>query len=188
MLVLNDAPLMDEATKYSIQWNQRLWDALSDVNRIDLIDDKATRSLWEEALTKHNPDIIVHYGHGGEWQLVGDDGKALMDEYNCKKTSGRTVFTMCCSAAAKLGADAYRKGCVAWWGYIKPFSFMTTDEEVFCELANMGLVEWMVTGASWPKVLQRVKEAYDLKIDEIREAEGDPWTIIALVNEFQSLF
>ena len=187
MLVLNDATLMDEATEFSYRWNQRLWEALTGLDRIDLMDDRATRSEWEKALDLHNPDLIVHYGHGSEWMLVGDDSKAIMDEYNANKASGRTVFTMCCSAAAKLGADAYRKGCVAWWGYINPFAFMTEDEEVFCELANMGLIEKIETGASWPKVLERVKEAYDLKIDEIRESGGDPWTIIALVNNKNAL-
>ena len=187
MLALNDVPLHDEATQYSAKWNERLWQVLSDFDRIDLLDDRAVRSEWEKAVNAHNPELVVHYGHGSEWTLVGDDEKAIMDEYNAKKTSGRTVYTMCCSAASKLGADAYRKGCVAWWGYVRPFSFTTDDEEVFCELANLGLIVKTVTGVSWPKALERVKDAYDQKIEELREGGGDPWTVIALVGNKNAL-
>ena len=187
MLVVNTAPLMDEATKYSYKWNQKLWQVLSDISRIDLLDDRATRSEWEKAINEHSPDLVVHYGHGSEWMLVGDDSKAIMDEYNAKKASGKTVYTMCCSAASKLGADAYRKGCVAWWGYVRPFSFTTDDEMVFCELANLGLVVKTVTGISWPKAVERVKEAYDSKIEELRASGGDPWTVVALVGDKNAL-
>ena len=187
LLALNDVPLHDEATKFSARWNERLWQSLGDIARIDLYDEDAVRSKWEKAVDERNPDLIVHYGHGSDWTLVGDDLKAIMDEYNAKKAAGRTVYTMCCNAASKLGADAYRKGCVAWWGYVRPFSFTTDDEEIFCELANLGLIVRNVTGISWPKVLERVKEAYEDKVEEIREVGGDPWTIIALVGNKNAL-
>jgi len=99
---------------------------------------------------------------------------------------GREMYTMCCLAGKKLGPEAYRKGCKAWWGYTKAFSFVTTEEEIFSRLGNMGLILRMKEHLSWEDCVVRVKDAYNEKIDELRDI-GNPWTIMALVGNRDAL-
>lgn len=181
--MLNDAPLHDLPTSWSTQWNERLWARLSQVDRHDLLDADAVRDKWEKAIGDFDPDLVVHYGHGSETALIGDDLQPIVDEHNCKKLSGREVFTMCCSAAEKLGPTAYRKGCKVWWGYDRPFAFIVQDEEVYSRLANMGLIIRVEQGCEWVTVLGMVKTAYDKEVARLQQEEGaNPWTIITLIN------
>lgn len=183
-LDLNVAPRFDEATQYSYIWNKRLVDGLK---RVDLLEGNAIRAKFNEAIDEHNPGTVIFYDHGSQTTLIGNDGKPLLDSSNVKKVSRREVYTMCCSAAKNLGAEAYRNGCLAWWGYTKPFAFTTDDEEIFGELANLGFLARKVSGCTWPEARDRVIDHYNSTVDELREKGGNPWTIIALVNNKNAL-
>ena len=182
MVILGCAPCFDEVTQYSFKWHERLYESVKG-EKVELLKGEAVKDKYNQAVKTHNPHIITFYDHGDETSFIGNDLKALLDSGNVDTTSGREVFSMCCLTAKTLGVEAYRKGCKAWWGYTKPFSFITTSEETFCTLANMGLLLRLEEGCSWPTALGKVKEAFDKEVDN----SDDPWVIVSLVNDRNAL-
>ena len=181
-MILGAAPQFDEVTKFSLRWHERLYEKLKG-ETFELKGEDATRANFNKAVQEHDPDIITFFDHGNEIALIDNNQAHLLDSGNLDLVKGRVVYTMCCLAAKKLGADAYRSGCKAWWGYTKNFSFTTTDEEIFGRLANMGLLLRLEQNISWNAAIKAVKEAYDKEIDRLEEEGGNPWTIITLIND-----
>jgi len=185
-MILNVAPKFDVATEYSYRWNRRLLEELGEP-AVELLEEDATREKTEEILKERRDiDLFIFYNHGVEDALIEQGGGHLIDGGNVHLLRGKEVYTMCCLAAKKLGAEAYRKGVKAWWGYTDTFVFVTTDEEVFGRLANMGLILRRRERLSWDECLKRVREAYDEEIEKRREG-GNPWTVIALVHDRDAL-
>jgi len=184
-VILEVAPCFDEVTEYSLEWSRRLHEELGE-ERTSCLREEAVRESFEDYVREYDPELITFYGHGVEDALVGNDQRPLMDNRNVGLARGREVYTMCCLAAKRLGADAYRKGCRAWWGYTEAFIFVTTDEEVFGRLANLGLLLRRKQGLSWEECVRRVKKAYRKEIDARRDG-GNPWTVIALVHDRDAL-
>lgn len=181
-MTLNVAPLFDMATEYSARWNEQLMEDL-DEPHTSLLGEDANWWNFNDHVKELDPDLVVFYDHGNETSLIGNDTKPLLDSRNVGSMRGREVYTMCCLAAKNLGPEAWRKGCLAWWGYTKVFSFVTTDEAIFCRLANMGLILLRKEHYSWEECITRVKAAYD---EEIANG-GNPWTVISLINDRDAL-
>jgi len=74
------APKFDEATEYSYKWAERLREQIG--NRMDIIlllISDAVRDKVEKAL-KENPDaMLIHYNHGEEDALIGQDTRPVVD-------------------------------------------------------------------------------------------------------------
>ena len=181
-MLLEVAPCFEEVTEYSLRWSQRLYEDL-DEKHVSCLREDAVRDTFKDYIKEYDPELVTFYNHGSENALIGNDETPLLDSRNADLLNGREMFTMCCLAAKKLGPEAYRKGCKAWWGYTKVFSFVTTDEAIFSELANMGLVLRRREHLSWEDCVSRVKEAYNVEI----EKGGNPWTIISLINDRDAL-
>ena len=180
--MLNVAPDFDAATVYSAKWNQRLMEELDEEHHSLLAED-AVRSNFTNYVKELNPDLVVFYDHGVEGALIGNDMRPLIDSRNVNLLSGREMYTMCCLAGQNLGPEAYRKGCKAFWSYTQVFSFVTTDEETFGRLANLGLILRIKERLSWEDCIKRVKDAYNEEINK----GGNPWTIISLINDRDAL-
>lgn len=181
MKAVGIAPEFDEVTKYSRKWYRKLLRQARKLNvKASLEAEDATRKNFERAVRKHNPDIIIFYNHGNKYGLLEQGGNGyVLDMDNAELTAGRYVYTMACESASGLGRIAYEKGCLAYWGYTKPFGFTVYDEELFMEAANYGLIYKLKTGCSWEEALEAAKEKFD---ELIRKAE-DPWTIIWLSHD-----
>ena len=182
---LEVAPCFDEVTKYSIRWSQALHEELGE-RRVSCCREEAVRQGFEDYVKRYNPELITFYNHGTEDSLIGNDENPLLDSGNVGLINGREMYTMCCLAAKRLGAEAYRKGARAWWGYTETFIFTTTDEAIFGQLANLGLILRRKKGRTWDESVKEVKEAYNEKIERLREG-GNPWTVIALVHDRDAL-
>lgn len=180
-MLLEVAPCFEQITEYSLRWSQRLHEELGE-KHVSCLRDTAVRDVFEDYVEEYDPELITFYDHGNEDVLVGNDEKPLLDTGNVGILKGRDMYTMACLSAKRLGADAYRKGCRAYWGYTQPFSFVTTDEEIFSILANMGLILKRKERLSWEECVSRVKDAYNKRIEELGD-EGNPWTIIALISD-----
>ena len=180
-MLLEAAPCFEEITEYSLRWSQRLYEEL-DEKHVSCLREEAVRKIFEDYVREYDPELVTFYDHGTEGALIGNDEKPLLDSGNVGLLKGREMYTMACLSARKLGADAYRKGCRAYWGYTQSFTFTTPDEEIFSRLANMGLILKRKEGLSWEECVSRVKDAYKEKIEELRDG-GNPWTIIALVTD-----
>ena len=177
-MLLEVAPCFEEVTEYSFRWSQRLYEELGE-KHVSCLREEAVRWNFEDYVEEYDPELITFYDHGNEDALIGNDEKPLLDTKNAGILKGREMYTMACLSAKKLGAVAYRKGCRAYWGYTDPYSFTTTDEEIFGRLANMGLILKRKEHLSWEDCVSKVKDAYNEEIDR----GGNPWTIIALVAD-----
>lgn len=181
-ILLEVAPQFDDVTVYSLRWSQRLHEELGE-KHVSCLREDAVRDNFKDYVKEYDPKLITFYDHGNETSLIGNDMKPLLDSRNADLLNGREMYTMCCLAAKKLGPEAYRKGCKAWWGYTKVFSFVTTDEEMFGRLGNMGLILRRKEHLSWEDCVSRVTDAYNEEIGK----GGGPWTIISLINNRDAL-
>lgn len=190
MVTVNAAPRWDDdtAVQYSYKWNRILLSQLpNDHEHVDLHEDLCTRKTVETTLKEQRPELFIFYDHGSNKGLVGQGGKEyIIDTSNVKLLSGVEVYTMCCSAASVLGQKAFREGCKAWWGYVRPFSFVLEDEEIFMKLANKGML-LRHQGLSWSKCYELVYDAYTDKIEKLKDTDTSPWTIVSLVNNRNAL-
>lgn len=176
-MLLEVAPQFDDVTAYSIRWSQKLHEELGE-KHVSCLREEAVRQTFKDYVKEYNPELVTFFDHGSEGALIGNDGTPLLDSGNVALLKGREMYTMCCLAAKNLGAEAYRKGCRTWWGYTQVFSFVPTDEEVFCRLAIMGLILNRKKRLSWEDCVVEVKTAYNEEIDR----GGNPWTVISLIN------
>jgi len=135
-----DRPLMDEATQYTFQWCKEIVDFLNNQGEsiLDLPNNNAVRENVEKGLKENPSALYIHYGHGDQDRLVGDDALPVVDLNNVDLLSGREVYTMACLSARVLGVTAYNKKCVAFWGYVEVVSFTTDALEEFKEALNYG--------------------------------------------------
>ena len=183
---LNAVPKFDQATEYSIVWNRRLIEKLKFNNLYELIEHQVTRKNFEKFAPQ--ADLFIFYDHGNQNALIAQGAvENLVDSNNVELLRGASVYTMCCLAAKKLGAEAYRKGVKHWWGYTEAFSFIPTSEEVYSDLANLGLILIQEENMCWNDAIAEVKLAYDNAIEENDENNGDPWVSITLAWDKDAL-
>lgn len=164
------APKFDEATLYSHLWSLRLATelGLTELDKV-LLEDDATRKNFEREIPNHN--LFVFYDHGDEDSLVAQGGQEnMLDLENVGLVADKEVYTLACLSAKRLGVEAWRKGAV-FWGYTDVFGFTTSDEEIFCEAQNAGLILKRKEGLYWPTALERAKE----KFNELIDKTEDPW-------------
>jgi len=160
-------PKFDEPTEYSSKWNEKLRTSIGGQGEfILLLMADAIRENAEESL-KNNPDVmLIHYDHGNEDRLIGQDRRAVVDLVNVALLKDREVYNMNCLSAKTLGKAAYKDGCRAYWGYIREVAFTTDVEEDFCEAFNYGLL-LRVQGKSWKECLELTKEKMTQIIEDL---------------------
>jgi hypothetical protein len=137
----------------------------------ELLRDMAVRSAFETNVETFNPDAIVYFNHGGEDCLCAQDGATcVLDSENVNKVSGKIIYTMACLSAAKLGAEAWKRGCI-YIGYVETFTFTVADEHLFCQAANSGFIAYVQGETNWAKIKALMVEAFN----KAMEQTNDPW-------------
>jgi hypothetical protein len=171
--VLAVAPCFDTASEYSFLWWERLREAIKDkVELQELLRETAVRSAFEANVETFNPDAIVYFNHGGEDCLCAQDGAAcVLDGGNVDRVAGKIIYTMACLSAAKLGVEAWKRGCV-YVGYVETFTFTTNDEQLFCQAANSGFTAYVEGEQDWAKIKAVMVEAFN----KAMEQADDPWS------------
>jgi hypothetical protein len=177
MKVLGVAPCFDEASEYSFKWYERLRNAIKDkVELRELLRDVAFRSAFEGNVEAFQPDAIVFYNHGSDDCLCAQDGgTCVLDSDNVDKVAGKIIYTMACLSAKKLGAEAWKRGCI-YVGYIEAFTFTTNAEQLFCQAANSGFTAYAEGETDWAKIKALMVEAFNKALEQA----ADPWTKIWL--------
>jgi hypothetical protein len=175
------APCWDEPTQYSFKWINSLLNQLN-VEYTPLFKDDATRENFEREAEKH--DLIVFYNHGSPSGLYAQKGTSyVIDKNNDHLLKGKAIFTMACSWCADGGIDAWKKGAEAVWGYTSEFGFTLTDEQLFEECANYGLIVKVKEDISWEEALERAKKKFDEAISRAK----DGWSVIWLRHDRDAL-
>ena len=168
MKIINCAPRFDEATEYSFEFNRKIVEYARAQGHevIDLPIEEAVREKVEEALRSDPEAMMVHYDHGGEDRLYGNNHRAVIDLDNVDLLSGRESYNMNCLSAKVLGAEAYKRNCKAYWGNIEVVSFTTDAIEHFEEAFNLGF-KFRLQNNTWEACLSKVKERLNELIDDL---------------------
>jgi len=179
MLVI--APRFDEATEYSYKWCKHLVAELEQPY-VGLFEDSATRENFERNVENHY--VIVFYDHGDEKGLLAQGGHTyVIDKKNDYMLKGKIVYTMACLWGSDGGIDAWKKGAKVVWAYKDVFAFTNTEEELFMECANYGLILYYREGKSWEEIYEEAVK----KFDEAIEKAKDGWTKIWLRHDRDAL-
>ena len=86
----------------------------------DLQGNNANRANVESNINSKTPDFVIHYDHGSNFTLYGQNANAItpaIDSANVDLLSGRAVSTVSCESAAGLGPLAVSATAKAYLGY-----------------------------------------------------------------------
>jgi hypothetical protein len=86
----------------------------------DLQGNNTNRTNVESNINTVKPDYVVHYDHGSNFTLYGQNANVItpaIDDANVNLLSGRAVSTVSCESAAGLGPLAIAATAKAYLGY-----------------------------------------------------------------------
>jgi len=153
-------PNFDSATEHTFAFAAEILQRCQDagIDTIELAEGEATRARVEEELAK-GVDLFIHYDHGDEDALIGQDEKAVIDMKNCGLLADKEVYTLACLSAKTLGAEVWRKGGT-YWAYVEVVSYTTDALAEFQEAFNCGFCYRFIEGDSHKNALKRAKEVF----------------------------
>ena len=156
--VLN-APKFDEPTEHSLDWSREVkgWLENKGYAVVDISGRETNRSEVEAALKNHPRALFIHYNHGSEDKLWGSKTEAVVDLKNVDLLADRPVYCMNCLSAQKLGVEVWKRGCMAYYGYVQVFAFSTEALEAFKTFANYGIFLYL-EGETWSELLSKARE------------------------------
>lgn len=154
---------------------------------LDLYDREATKKYVEEALeTEPRPSWFVHYDHGSEYVMWGDDEQPIIDLDNLGKLAGMHVYCMNCSSGKGLGSHAVEKGILEYLGYMDAVSFTTDAADEFGEALSWGIVEAINQDKDLKEIVELMRQhGYDVA-NEL-EGRGQILAAGALVQDMNIL-
>jgi len=127
------------------------------VETVDLAKGDCVRARVE-ALLNARPDLNVHHAdHGNVDRWYGNDEQPCVDLQNVQLLKAREVYCNNCSSAKTLGVEAFKAGCLAYWGYTGVVSYTTDALEEFKEAFNYGLKR-RIDGLTWAECLAAAKQ------------------------------
>jgi hypothetical protein len=153
-------PRFDEVTPYTFAFASEIlqWCQDAGIDTIELAEGEAIRARVEEELAK-GVDLFIHYDHGNEDALIGQDEKAVIDLNNCHLLASKETYTLACLSAKSLGVEVWRKDG-EYWGYTEVVSFTTDALAEFQQAFNCGFHYRFIEGDSHQNALKRAKEVF----------------------------
>lgn len=153
-------PKFDDVTGYTFAFAEEIlqWCRQAGIDIIDLAEAEAVRKAVVMELTRE-VDLFIHYDHGEEDSLIGQDEKAVIDLDNAGLLANKEVFTLACLSAKDLGPEVWRKGGT-FWGYTEIVSFSTDSLPEFREAFNCGFFYRFIEGDTRQNSLQRAKDTF----------------------------
>lgn len=181
------APRFDEVTEFSLEWCKAAVDELLPYFRMSrCFDEKAVKDIVLEMLVASKAEWFMHYDHGSEYVMWGDDEKPIIDLSNLGELAGKHVYCMNCSSGKGLGAHAVEKGVLEYWGYVDVVAFTTDAIEEFGEAFNYGILRAASEGKWLKDVLEETRQhGYDIA-DKLRD-EGKIFAAATLVKDMHIL-
>ena len=126
-------PNSDRTTRYISAWAEKTIKELesSRLRFIILAKGRATVSILESMLKKHNPSLLFLNGHGGPDFVCGHNDQILIQSGKNEVTlKGAVTYALSCSSARTLGPSAVQAGATAYIGYNEDFIFFISPEKV----------------------------------------------------------
>ena len=179
-------PRFDEVTPYSFAFAAEIlqWCREAGIDTIELAEGEAIRARVEEELAKEI-DLFIHYDHGNEDALIGQDEKAVIDLSNCALLALKETYTLACLSAKSLGVEVWRRGG-KYWGYTEVVSFTTDALPEFQESFNCGFHYRFIEGDSHQNALNRAKEVFTSLSFELVDA-GNTFAALCMRQNRDSL-
>lgn len=182
------AAKFDAATEESIRWcMEAVIKIIAKMPVVELFDAKAVKSEVEKMLaTIPKATWFMHYDHGSDYVMWGDDEQPIIDLDNLDKLAGMHVYTMNCSSGKGLGAHAISKGILEYWGYMDTVSFTNDAVNEFGEAFNYGIIAAITQDKFLKDVVEETRQhGYD--IAEKLTADGKILAASCLVNDMNIL-
>lgn len=164
-------PVFDEVTEITYAEAQHFKDFLNTkgIQSIDLAKEEAIRENVERVL-EENPTIsIYHADHGSEEGIWGNDDRPVIDLNNVHLLSGKEIFNNNCSSAKKLGVEAWKQNCKAFFGNTDVFILTTDALEEFKIAVTYGPM-LRVNGLSLKECLEKTKAKMKELSDKLLKA------------------
>jgi len=154
-------PKFDEPTQFTYDFAAEIlqWCQQAGISVVELAEGQAIRARVDEELAK-GVDLFIHYDHGNETALIGQDEKAVIDLSNCDLLKDKETYTLACLSAKSLGVEVWRKGG-KYWGAVEVVSFTTDALPEFQEAFNCGFSYRFIEGDTHQNSLTRAKETFD---------------------------
>lgn len=170
MKVLICRPRFDQPTEHTFSFAGEIldWCRTAGFDIIELAEQEAVRERVEEQLTK-GIDIFIHYDHGREKALMGNDEKPVIDLKNCQLLANKETYTLACLSAKKLGVEVWRKEG-KYWGYTQLVGFATDALPQFQESFNCGFKFRFLQGDSQQDALRHARDVFDRLALELVDA------------------
>ena len=130
-IILITRPRHDKNTNYLYYFAGNLISAVQFVNEhtiIDLAGEKAKRNIFESAVKKTRPRLIILNGHGSKEEIYGHKDEVILDEDNIEILNSSIVYAVACDSAYHLGPVAVDKGKAdAYIGYESHFMIIIDE-------------------------------------------------------------
>jgi len=142
----------------------------------DLAMNNANRANVESTINSVKPDFIIHYDHGSNYTLYGQDSNAsvaVLDATNVSLFDGRAASTVSCESALGLGPLAVGENAKAYLGYDDLHWVHLWYVAQFTEAANAAnnaLLEGKTYQEAYDIAIAKYDEIYDELIDVNAEA------------------
>jgi hypothetical protein len=137
----------------------------------------ATKANIENSIQNDNPDFVLHFDHGNNYQLGGNGvvfDALPVNVTNVHLLSGRSISTVSCNSANGLGPAAINSNTRAYVGYSLHFKFLEDLVKSYFPViwgkwieatnaANKALLE----GETYQTAEDIALKVYQEKIDEL---------------------
>lgn len=132
-IVLVTTPSFDSTTRYISTWAEETINKLKSkqLQFIFLKKNRATASILDSMIKKHNPSLLFLNGHGGPDFVCGHDNEILVQAGKNEIVLKNTVtYALSCSSAKVLGKTTVQAGANAYIGYNEDFIFFISPESI----------------------------------------------------------
>lgn len=150
----------------------------------DLTMNDTNRANVESTINTVKPDFIIHYDHGSNYTLYGQDSNtsvAVLDATNASLFDGRAVSTVSCESALGLGPLAVGENAKAYLGYDELHWVHLWYLPQFTEAANAANYA-LLEGKTYQEAYDIAIAKYDEKYDELIEV-NDQAAALMLHNQ-----
>lgn len=186
--MITAAPLFDEVTEISLGWCKWTMDQIGDLIGIaKLYDEKAVKATVMEAVyATPKAKWFVHYDHGSEYVLWGDDEQPIIDLSNLGELSGMHVYNMNCLSGKGLGPHAPDVGILEFQGYQDSYAFTNDALDEHREATGYGLIKSIKEGKDLKDTVEAMRQhGYELAA-KLRD-EGKWFAAAVLVSDMNNL-
>lgn len=182
------APRWDEATEYSFAWAKWTMEKIEEyVEQTKCYDALAVKeSVIAEVRKMPKAKWFVHYDHGSEYVLWGDDAQPIINLDNLGELAGMHVYNMNCLSGKGLGAHALDSGLLEFLGYMESYAFTTDTLTENRDATSYGLIEALRRGLHLKDIVEEMRQ-HGYEIANALRVDGKWLAAASLVRNMNSL-